>query len=693
MDESEESQRNDFKNDQIENEIEITPLQIYRKYEVNKKEKGSKKHKHHKMCKSEKKSGDSRKKKYLIGPTGPSGPTGHIGPTGPTGKNGLGITGATGSIGPTGTELTLPNIASLRATAPNSSLESLVVEGYYIPGDGGGGTFFYDSTDVITPDNGGTVIVASGSSDPTARWKRIYVPRNISAKWFGAKGDGATDDTIALTNCLDLAQNLNGASIYLPSGIYVISETLNVTVSNVSIKGDGHPVWTDVNPDQDYTCISWNGASGAAMLSVSAIEGPSNDVISCVDVIGVGFLGNGTAAYGIAIGSQWYGKYDVYIENCTIALFYTYCLAQLAKHCDVQMLDVLLNGKQISGTGAGLLLTGNAESLPAGSDTSLCIFRHVSVLIGENNTGVILGNTDHNLFLILATPPKTATTGPSVVFQAAATGQEPARYNLIIELASGKGQVVAQGTETQVNPSNGNIIQYINFVGAALPSIGTGADLAWGSDNNIFGPRGFFGVAIADQFGTARTAYDALTTESLRVANGMSNHIILSNPPNTVNWSVNIENSNGEMRMYSTTNPTEPLVVSNPMAAASPVVFASSADLSHEISAAGTETLRLNNSSSNHLLLTANTHDADQWGMNIDGSGNLNFTHPAGTGTGSFTGDMTFNNQLTVTDNFNPQSKTIFGATASPAPHNASNLSKFIHIFFDNFNILMEMIS
>lgn len=55
------------------------------------------------------------------------------------------------------------------------------------------GVFWRDASDLVSTDNGVTVIVdASGR-----RWKRIY-DGAINVKWAGAVGDGVTDDTLAL---------------------------------------------------------------------------------------------------------------------------------------------------------------------------------------------------------------------------------------------------------------------------------------------------------------------------------------------------------------------------------------------------------------------------------------------------------------------------------------------------------------
>ena len=55
----------------------------------------------------------------------------------------------------------------------------------------------------------------------------------ISVKDFGAKGDGVTDDTVALQNAFK-----SGLNIYIPPGIYMVSEAVGVA-SGTSIRGAG----------------------------------------------------------------------------------------------------------------------------------------------------------------------------------------------------------------------------------------------------------------------------------------------------------------------------------------------------------------------------------------------------------------------------------------------------------------------
>lgn len=60
----------------------------------------------------------------------------------------------------------------------------------------------------------------------------------ISVKSYGAKGDGVTDDTNAIKSALNELVPAVGGTIYLPTGTYIISETILIG-GNVTIYGDG----------------------------------------------------------------------------------------------------------------------------------------------------------------------------------------------------------------------------------------------------------------------------------------------------------------------------------------------------------------------------------------------------------------------------------------------------------------------
>lgn len=131
--------------------------------------------------------------------------------------------------------------------------------GYYQPGDGGGSsTWYYDSLDITTADNGVTVVVAADGG----RWK-LAQATVLSIKQAGAVLNGTTDDTLPLLAAI--ASFGGAAGTVRITGKMRLSS--NVTVpANVTIKGSmtmaGSP---GTNSSAPY------GSVGSAILIDSAV--------------------------------------------------------------------------------------------------------------------------------------------------------------------------------------------------------------------------------------------------------------------------------------------------------------------------------------------------------------------------------------------------------------------------------------
>lgn len=128
-------------------------------------------------------------------------------------------------IGGTTIGLVTNTIALLRATSKLLASRVFVL-GYYAQGDGGGGQYWYDSTDVASADNGGTIIVAADGG----RWKLIW-QGFLSVKQFGAKGDGATNDTAAILAAFTVV-NAGTGTLYFPAGDYRVTTLPLVWTTN-----------------------------------------------------------------------------------------------------------------------------------------------------------------------------------------------------------------------------------------------------------------------------------------------------------------------------------------------------------------------------------------------------------------------------------------------------------------------------
>lgn len=76
-------------------------------------------------------------------------------------------------------------------------------------------------------DNGGTIIATVNAA------YELQYEGAVNVKWFGAVGDGVTDDTVAIQAAIN-----NYRSVYLPYGNYLISSPLVISSSYSSITGD-----------------------------------------------------------------------------------------------------------------------------------------------------------------------------------------------------------------------------------------------------------------------------------------------------------------------------------------------------------------------------------------------------------------------------------------------------------------------
>lgn len=141
------------------------------------------------------------------------------------------------------------SISELRGLDKTSPSKYAFVSGYYSAGDGGGGHYYLDASDTTTPDDGGSVIVSSDN----ARWK-LQNMQTVSVRQFGAKGDGITDDTVAIQKALsavDTKASGRGGVVYFPQGDYLLSATL-VAKANTHMAGVGSRIGCRLVRYTDY---------------------------------------------------------------------------------------------------------------------------------------------------------------------------------------------------------------------------------------------------------------------------------------------------------------------------------------------------------------------------------------------------------------------------------------------------------
>lgn len=169
------------------------------------------------------------------------------------------------------------SIAALKAL-PKVGSANAFVTGYYANGDGGGGEYWYDSTDTISADNGGSIIVATDGG----RWKLI-VGDYLTPEQFGAKGDGATDDASAITaaiaaiatlvnqNTGDVNQRRRSMPLVFSHKIYKVVSQIVVT-AGVMIDCEGGLILNALVSTTTFPMV-FNAGSHCRELNINAAGG------------------------------------------------------------------------------------------------------------------------------------------------------------------------------------------------------------------------------------------------------------------------------------------------------------------------------------------------------------------------------------------------------------------------------------
>ena len=120
---------------------------------------------------------------------------------------------------------TVYDLTTLNVSQPLQE-KCFMVLGYWNPGDGGGGIFFWDSTFTGNDDHG--TVLKSKALPPSeeGRWRRIY-DGPVYVEWFGAKGNGLTDDTDPFNAAIAASRRvqLSGGKTYAVRGISTAGST------------------------------------------------------------------------------------------------------------------------------------------------------------------------------------------------------------------------------------------------------------------------------------------------------------------------------------------------------------------------------------------------------------------------------------------------------------------------------------
>ncbi|MBL0059665.1 MAG: hypothetical protein IPP35_11310 [Elusimicrobia bacterium] len=134
------------------------------------------------------------------------------------------------TVQPVDVVLWVKSIDLLRSVGKNVG-GPVFVTGYYVSGDGGGSLFYCDPTDVVSSDNGGSVIVANDGG----RWKVIH-QGFLTARQWGAHADNHSDDAPYFQAGMAWC-GAKGLPFKITAGQYVLGSRITV-VGPIQIASD-----------------------------------------------------------------------------------------------------------------------------------------------------------------------------------------------------------------------------------------------------------------------------------------------------------------------------------------------------------------------------------------------------------------------------------------------------------------------
>lgn len=237
-----------------------------------------------------------------------------------------------------------------------AELTQIAVPALLTEGDRGG-LFIWNGSDLSAdvaadPQQGIFVAPVSDPSGASGAWVRKHSGAK-DVRWFGAKGDGTTDDTAAIQAALDYLNSIDGGTVSFPAGTYVVSAYLTV-FPKTTIRGAGRRAST-------IACshVGGGGASAHEDLlngSVFATINPVNTNTRVnLDIRHIGIRNTDASNVGAAFygrGGSFINLRDVYIDGFKYGVVLDQSEVVHIENCEIELQN---------GGGGCIWLVGTAD--------------------------------------------------------------------------------------------------------------------------------------------------------------------------------------------------------------------------------------------------------------------------------------------------------------------------------------------
>lgn len=411
---------------------------------------------------------------------------------------------------------TVADLATLKALTTRPA--SVITQYRSTAGDGGGGTWVFRSGDQSANVSADTQsgIWAAPATAPTGAsgaWQRQF-DGVVHSKWFGAVGDGSTDDTTALNAFFAFASAGYPVHIDKPSSYYKITAGLTaITGNKIQIDGDGRG-----------TVIKYVNA-GATTPTIMAIGDGTNYSRAIIRGFTIESGTTLTGGYGLRLRSYQHVDLDIWcgdefsegwklynaawLDTVTVcnthsSHFYgsAKCLIWSAG-VELHMMQAFVKGYASGGTsatatGTGVHIGGGCGGFYAESMTQL--FNDIGILVDTS----ITGTANNQIFMGGATVDSNKTVGVRINDALAGSKAYSHDHGWIASTQNGNGLEILAWASGIVDIQSGYVI---NSSGNQLHVADNTATYTVGDTARIQGTGyGIYGTVAITVYCNARLA-------------------------------------------------------------------------------------------------------------------------------------------------------------------------------------------